>query len=232
MHWTIDDSTTWPWMILIALTLGLRHGLDLDHLATIDAIARTTRENRAVSKLVGVLFSFGHGMIVTAISIVIGAGLIEAHVPQWLEGFGAVVSIFFLILFGALNLWSVFQKSLSNIPKGLQSYLAKKLIGKKTNPAMVVAIGALFAFSFDTISQISLFAISATLMSGWLFSGLLGLMFTIGMMITDGCNGFFVAALIQRADQKSQIVSRILGFAVAAFSLTIGVIGMVALYKS
>lgn len=218
-------------MILIALGLGLRHGLDLDHLATIDAIARSARKNRAVSKMAGFLFSLGHGIIVTAISVILGAGLVELHVPEWLEGFGAWVSIFFLCLFGFLNLWSVFQKNSAAMPKGLQSYIAQKVMGKKFNPALVVGIGALFAFSFDTVSQVGLFAISATLMSGWLFSGLLGLLFTLGMMITDGCNGLFVAALIQRADKKSQLLSRILGAAIAGFSLGIGFFGLMNLFK-
>ncbi len=227
----INEHTPWPFMILIAIVLGLRHGLDLDHLATIDAITRTAKQNHVVSKMTGFLFSLGHGIVVTAISVIIGAGLIELHVPQWLEGFGAWVSIFFLCLFGFLNLWSVFQKNPTNMPKGLQSYLAQKVMGKKFNPAMVVGIGALFAFSFDTVSQVGLFAISATLMSGWLFSGLLGLLFTLGMMITDGCNGLFVSALIRRADRKSQIASRILGIAIAGFSLGVGIFGLIKLFE-
>jgi len=218
-------------MILIAVALGLRHGLNLDHLATIDAITRTMRENRVVSKLSGFLFSLGHGVIVTAVSVIIGAGLIESHIPEWLEGFGVGVSIFFLFLFGILNLWNSLQKTPSNVPKGVQSYLVQKVIGKKLSPAMVLGIGALFAFSFDTFSQISLFSISVTLMSGWLFSGLLGVMFTLGMMITDGFNGLFVSAIIQKANKKSQILSRLLGLAVAVFSIGIGINSLMKLFK-
>lgn len=218
----ISEHTSWPLMILIALTLGLRHGLDLDHIATIDAITRTARQNQILSKMVGFLFSLGHGIVVTLISLVVGAGIIQAEVPEWLDGVGTWISIFFLFLFGLLNLWNVFQKNNSDMPIGLKNYIACKVMNKKYNPAMIMFIGALFALSFDTFSQITLFSISATLMSGWVFSVVLGLCFTLGMIITDGCNGLLVSVLIQRADRASRILSRTLGIAVSGFSLGLG----------
>lgn len=202
-------------MIGMALILGIRHGLDLDHLATIDAITRTVSD-RYLARLVGFLFSLGHGLVVTLISLLIGGGLLGAKVPEWLDHFGKGVSLFFLITFGLLNLWTL--SSQAAIPTGMKAQLVKKLM-KKNNPATIMMIGALFAFSFDTFSQIALFSLSATLMSGWLFSGILGVVFTMGMMITDGCNGLFVSTLIQRADGASLILSRGLGIAITLFSL-------------
>ena len=226
----IDANSSWQWMVLIALVLGLRHGLDLDHLATIDAITRTTKDNKILSKFVGFLFSFGHGLVVTSISLIIGSGLIKADAPDWLDGLGKWISIFFLIVFGSLNLWNVFQKApSSSVPVGIKSYLAKKLIGKKINAPFIVLVGALFAFSVDTISQIGLFSLSAALVSGWLLSGILGISFTLGMMITDGLNGFFVSKLVQRADKASLIFSRGLGLAISVFSLTIAGTGLLEL---
>ena len=218
-------------MILIALALGLRHGFDLDHIATIDAIARTTRTNRFLSKMTGFLFSLGHGIVVTSISLMIGGGLMQTHIPEWLDGFGNWISIFFLVIFGALNLWSLFQKAPSAMPLGIKSYLAKKLMDKKFNPAMIAMIGGLFAFSFDTFSQVALFSISASLLSGWAFSGILGLFFTIGMMISDSLNGLLVAHIIQRADKASLILSRGLGLCISVFSLGLGVVSFFKVFK-
>ncbi len=215
------SESSWPMMLLMAIGLGIKHGLDLDHLATIDAIARTTRHNRNVSKWTGFLFSLGHGIVVTAVSAVLGGGIIEAQVPQWLNGVGHWISFFFLVLFGLLNLWSVFQPTSSQVPLGLQSFLAKKLIGREIRPAMILAVGALFAFSFDTFSQIALFAISATLMGGWWLSITLGVCFTLGMIFSDGLNGLVISSLIQKADKRSQIVSRLIGLCIAIFSLGI-----------
>lgn len=216
----MEGSNSWLWMLLMALTLGMRHGFDLDHLATIDAITRTVRDRPYLSKIVGVLFSLGHGLIVTTISLMIGGGLMEAQIPQWLDGFGTWISLFFLITFGLLNLWNLFQSSShTTLPVGIRSFIANKMIKRKYNSAMIVLIGALFAFSFDTFSQIALFSISASLMSGWMFSGILGVSFTFGMMISDGFNGLFVSTLIQRADGVSLVLSRGLGLAISMFSL-------------
>lgn len=218
-------------MMLMTLALGLRHGLDLDHIATIDSISRTARANQAISKMSGFLFSLGHGFVVTAISLIIGGGLIESHIPEWLEGFGNWISLFFLVLFGILNLWNVFQKTPSAIPGGIKSFLVWKIMNKKYNPALIMMIGALFAFSFDTLSQIALFSISATLMAGWIFSGILGLCFTLGMIITDGFNGLFVSAIIQRADRSSLLISRSLGLIISVFSLSVAIAAIVSICK-
>jgi nickel/cobalt transporter (NiCoT) family protein len=227
----MNADTSWQLMILMAITLGVRHGFDLDHLATIDALTRTSRDNRILSKMVGFLFSLGHGLVVTVISLIIGGGLMQSHVPECLEGLGNWISIFFLVVFGALNLWNVFQKSPSNsLPVGIKSFLVHRLSGKKIHPAFIVMIGALFAFSFDTFSQIALFSISASLFAGWVFSGILGIFFMLGMMISDGLNGFFVSTLVQRADRASIWLSRSLGLTISMFSLIIGFTGLLKLF--
>lgn len=213
-------------MLFLALTLGLKHGLDLDHLATIDAITRAVRKNSLLSKMVGFFFSLGHGLVVIAISLIIGGGLLQSHIPKWLEGFGSWVSVFFLITFGLLNLWSVFRNPASPLPGGVKSFLTKKIPATRYNALFIMLIGALFAISFDTFSQIALFSISGTLLSGWLLSGALGVCFTFGMMITDGLNGLFVSKLCQRADKKSLLLSRGFGLAISLFSLILGLIGL------
>jgi len=220
----MDANTSWIVLVLMALTLGIRHGFDLDHLATIDAITRTVRDNRLLSKFVGFLFSLGHGIVVILISLIIGSGLMQSHIPEWLDGFGQWVSIVFLIIFGFLNLYNVFQNQ--TMPAGLKSFLVKKLGAKKYNPMLIMSIGALFAFSFDTFSQIALFSISASLLSGWFFSVILGLFFMLGMMLSDGINGLLVATLIQRADRFSIIASRGLGLIISLFSLGIGLMAL------
>lgn len=219
-------------LILMAFTLGLRHGFDLDHLATIDAMTRTVRDHPRLSRWVGVLFSLGHGLVVTLISLIIGSGLMQAHVPEWLDSFGSWVSILFLFVFGILNLWNIFQNpSKSALPLGLKSLLARKLTSKTCNPVSIILIGALFAFSFDTISQVALFSISASLVAGWFFSGILGIFFTLGMMASDGLNGLFVSALIQRADKFSLFLSRSLGLTISMFSLILGLIGVYKMFQ-
>lgn len=212
----------------MAFSLGIRHGFDLDHLATIDAMTRALRSHRDLSRMVGCLFSLGHGLVVTLISWVIGSGLMRSSVPEWLDSFGNGISILFLILFGLLNLWSLFQSSSRQVAyAGIKSYLFQKLAAHAQHPATILLIGALFAFSFDTFSQIALFSMSASLLAGSLFSAILGLTFMLGMMVSDGLNGICVATLIQRADGASLVISQSLGLAISLFSLALGALGLI-----
>lgn len=155
----------------------------------------------------------------------------QSHFPQWLDSFGKWVSVFFLFLFGAINLATLFRKpSHSSLPSGLKAFIFKKIAHKKANPLLIMGIGALFALSFDTFSQVALFSLSASLLAGWFFSGILGLFFTLGMMLTDGLNGLFVATIIQRADRKSLVISRGLGLVISIFSFVIGFIGLFSFF--
>lgn len=224
-------NESWIFLLFMAFTLGIRHGFDLDHLAVIDGITRTVREPHYLSKLAGCLFSLGHGIVVTVVSLIIGSGLIQSHFPEWLDHLGAWISITFLFLFGALNLWSVFRDSSpSKMSAGIQSFLMSKLNYKKITPGWILGIGALFAFSFDTFTQIALFSVSASLLAGWMFSGILGFVFMVGMMVTDGLNGFFVSHILQRADRASMIISRSLGVIISSFSIVVGVISLFKIF--
>ncbi len=225
--YTFDSEHSGLVMMAMALGLGVRHGFDLDHLATIDAMARTVRSRPFFARLVGFLFSLGHGAVVVLVSAMIGSGVVQTRIPDWLGAFGSWVSILFLFLFGLLNLWSLFQGSKNGaLPVGLKSFLVQRLGTKKFNPLMVLAVGALFAFSFDTFSQVALFSLSASVLSGWLFAALLGLCFMVGMMLSDGLNGLFVSLLIQKADRFSRLFSRALGLAITLFSLTLGALAL------
>jgi nickel/cobalt transporter (NiCoT) family protein len=207
-------------LILMAFMLGIRHGFDLDHLATIDSITRAIADRgypislNFSSKIVGFLFSLGHGLVVIAVSLIISCKIMKPQIPEWLDSVGNYISITFLFIFGFLNLWNV----------SVKNYLAKKLIYKNFNPLFIILIGALFAFSFDTLSQVALFSLSASALAGWLFSATLGIVFTLGMMMADGLNGLLVAILIKRVDKISFFISRLFGLLIASFSLIVGTI--------
>lgn len=224
------NNSVWV-LFSMALMLGIRHGFDLDHLATIDSVTRTVSNQRYLSRIVGFLFSLGHGLVVIAISFIIGSGLMKSYIPEWLDSVGNWISISFLFMFGLLNLWNVAQPpSKPAIPTSLKNYLAKKITHKKFNPIFIILIGALFALSFDTFSQVALFSLSASLVAGCMFSGLLGLVFMFGMMTSDGLNGLFVSTLIQRANGISNFISRLAGLLIALFSLIIGIMNLAKMF--
>ncbi|NDD58042.1 MAG: DNA repair protein [Chlamydiae bacterium] len=205
-------------MLLTAFILGIQHGFDLDHLATIDAITRSIKNKPFFSRCGGLLFSLGHGTVVILGSLIMGGGLLQSHIPDWLEGVGKWISVFFLLLFGFSSLiCSLSPKHRSSA--SIKTIVVQKWIKKNNSPLFIIFVGALFAFSFDTFSQMAFFSLSASLTLGWMFSGFLGALFMIGMMLSDGLNGFIISLALQKADQKSELFSKILGFSVSSFSL-------------
>lgn len=221
------------WLILIptVMLLGVQHGFDLDHLATVDAMTRTTSHNKRLSRWVGVLFSFGHGIVVIVISLIIGGALIQFETPSWLDGAGKWISVIFLVLFGVLTLINMFRNKNTSFQRGsVWSLFTQKIIQKIHSPFLIVLVGALFALSFDTFSQVALFSISASSMAGWVFSGVLGVIFMLGMMISDGLNGLFVFKLIQRAENASLVTSRCLALFIAFFSLSIAILNLTQMF--
>lgn len=221
---TPSSESSWQIMAVMSLLLGVRHGFDLDHIATIDAITSSSKE-KSFSRWSGCLFSLGHGIVITLISIVIGVGLFKGSIPSWLQGLGTAISLFFLSLFGLLGLYNIFfSKKEGASHHGIKSLIAKKITAKTNSTSSTILIGALFALSFDTISQVALFSLSASILSGWKLSLLLGTLFTIGMMVSDGVNGFVISYVIQRAKQSSMILSKGLGALISLFSLIIAAI--------
>jgi len=219
------------WLALLALVfaLGLKHGFDPDHLATIDGLTRFNAASNKprLSRWSGLLFSLGHGAVVTTVAVLVGILARKWEIPVWVEGLGAWISILFLLALGAANLAAVLRTHPGQMVRmvGLKGRWLGRL-SQTSHPAMIALIGALFAFSFDTLSQTALFSLTASNMAGWLFSAALGMVFMLGMIATDGLNGLWVSRMINKADQRAQIASRVMGLAVGGLSILVGLFGI------
>ena len=76
-------------LLALAFAFGVKHGLDPDHLATIDGLTRFNASSKPrLAKWAGVLFSIGHGLVVTAVMAIIVILPGKITVPAWLEGSG------------------------------------------------------------------------------------------------------------------------------------------------
>jgi high-affinity nickel-transport protein len=223
------DSANWLSLLFLVFVLGLKHGMDADHLATIDGLTRyNARKDAAVAPWCGVLFSLGHGTIVIAIAILVGAVHNHWVVPAWLESWGAWASIVFLMLLGALNLQAVFQTPRAEVvyTRGIKGRLFGRL-QRVHRPFLIAGVGVVFALSFDTVSQATLFAFTGAQFGGWLHGLALGLIFTLGMLVADGMNGLWVSRLMRRADQVARVASRVMGLTVGILSLLVAAFGMI-----
>jgi nickel/cobalt transporter (NiCoT) family protein len=218
----VSATTDWGSLCALVLLLGMRHGFDADHLATIDGLTRfNAARNPRLSRFCGTLFSLGHGAVVLAIALAVAFASRAWQVPAWLDGFGTLVSIVFLAL-GAANLRAVLVAAPHEIvqPVGLKGRWLGGL-GRASKPWLIALVGALFALSFDTLSQAALFAMIAVRFGGWEHSLFLGLLFMLGMLFVDGVNGLWISRLIRRADGAARIASRVMGLVVSAVSLLV-----------
>ena len=210
-------------LLLLTFVLGMKHGFDADHLATIDGLTRyNARTCPRLARWCGTLFSLGHGAVVLAIALGVAALAGQWAVPEWFGLLGSLISIVFLVTLGSLNLAAVLRAAPDEMvrPVGLKGRLLGSL-RQVSHPALVALIGALFALSFDTLSQAAFFALTATRFGGWEHALLLALLFMAGMLLTDGVNGLWIARLIARADQVALIASRVMGLVVSSISLLV-----------
>jgi len=226
-----DLPTDWSALCALVFLLGLRHGFDADHLAAIDGMTRlAARQGRSHARLCGALFSLGHGAVVLLIAALVGVLSERWSTPMWLDLFGAWVSISCLLLIGVLNLRAVLMAprgetvALVGIKASLMARLGRWLPTR--SPLGAVLVGALFALSFDTLSQSALFAVTAGQFGGLGHALSLGLLFVAGMLVADGLNGWWISKLIARADQIAALASRIMSVAVAAVSLLVAGLGL------
>ena len=227
----------WLSLVAVVFLLGLKHGLDPDHLAAIDGLTRFNAASRPrVSRWSGLLFSAGHGLVVTAIAVAVATVASEWRAPAWLEDAGAWISIAFLTLLGVANLSSVLRtpRGAPVRPVGLRGRLFARLLHSRPlgflmraeHPLLVAAVGAAFALSFDTISQAVLFSITGSSIAGWLFAASLGIVFTAGMMATDALNGLWVSRMLERSAAQQAAASRVMGAAIGVAALGIAAAGV------
>jgi high-affinity nickel-transport protein len=217
---------TWTALCLLAFGLGAKHGFDADHLATIDGITRcNARTNPRLARFAGSLFSLGHGAVVLLVALVAGTLASGWHTPDWLEATGAGVSIVVLFALAFVNVRAVLTTAPGAIvaPAGIKGRLLGRFFAVHRAPA-VAAIGALFALSFDTVSQAALFALAAGRFGGVAHALFVAGLFVLGMLAVDGVNGVWLARLIRRADRTAAIASRVMACAVAGASFAIGLL--------
>jgi high-affinity nickel-transport protein len=218
----------WVALAAVVFLLGLKHGFDADHLATIDGLTRfNLRQGSPLARACGMLFSLGHGVVVIAIALAVGTLARRWQVPGWLEASGAWISIGFLFALGVINLRAVLTTRHDELvqPVGLKGRWLGRL-RHASHPLAVAAVGALFALSFDTVSQAALFAAAGVQYGGWGHALALGLLFTLGMLVTDGVNGLWISRLIRRADQMALVASRVMSLAVSGTSLLVAAFGV------
>jgi len=214
----------------VAGVLGMRHGVDADHLAAIDAMTRCNAAARpALARRTGVWFSVGHGAVVLGVAFAVALSAHAWSAPAWLAPFGAWASIAILALLGVLNL-AAWRQAVPGEAIALAGWRSRLYAGalEACNRRAVMGVGVLFAISFDTVGQAALMAATGVASRGLPAVALLAGAFVAGMVVTDGLNGWWVARLMQRPGAGSAAASRVMCVAVSAISLVTAGVGAAA----
>ena len=209
-------------LILIVFVLGLRHGLDADHLACIDGLTRYNgRLNSPIARWVGLLFSFGHGLVVTIIAAILGIFMKSFTIPDLVNALVTWISIVSLFAIGTLNIFNLLRTKSSTEEdfqvRGIKGKFLPKMLKETTNPLFVILIGGLFALAAETVSQTSMWAIAAGNTASYM-PVLLGIIFMAGMMITDTFDSIVAFRLIKDSNRLGQSASRIMGWVIVALA--------------
>ncbi len=202
---------------ILAYTLGLRHGVDADHICAIDNTTRKLLQQNKRPTTVGTWFSLGHSTIVMAMLmvLVVATRFIVANLPAF-EADGAILGtiisggflyiiafINFLIfyevyrIFKELRRGSLDQRKLDEalLKRGFMNRYFGFLFKFVNEPWQIYPIGVLFGLGFDTASEVALIAITVTTATAtahfplWMVM-ILPFMFTCGMVLTDTIDGF------------------------------------------
>jgi nickel/cobalt transporter (NiCoT) family protein len=196
-------------MVALVFMLGLRHGFDPDHLVAIDGMTRSTK-----SRWCGLFFSLGHGVVVTLIGVAVALAATEWQAPAWLEQTGTLISIGVLLVLGFANLAVLFRAPGDTPVRliGLRGRWLTERLARASHPAVIASMGAAFAVSFDTVSHALAFSLTGATMAGVLFAGLLGVVFTLGMVLTDALNGLWAARMMSGSAAASRWMSAAVAF--------------------
>ncbi len=246
--------------VLVALAgaaylLGVRHALDVDHIAAIDNVTRRLVERSRDSTAVGLWFALGHSSVVVAAVVTVSFGARALGSEILTDGsavrtaastWGALVSGLFLLTLAALNartLLALLRARRPHVPGDpVQDAerplgVAARLLGPVAHlirrPRRMFAVGFLFGLGLDTAATVIALVLGAGLLGGGLAGVLvLPLAFTAGMALADSADGVAMARIYRWAsDDRGRrlnysIVVTALSTAVAAL---VGGSGLIAL---
>ena len=217
-----DHAPLWA-IAFSAFILGLRHGADPDHLAAIDNLTRNSlRASQRLARFVGALFAGGHS--ITVLSIAALAGLFGSRLAVHrvgLETAGTWVSIVTLFAITAINVQRLLSKRAGGVASIKFAALPQRLRAASA-PLAAVPVGLLFGLGFDTSSQVVAYSLALTTSTGLTFGLLVGLMFALGMALTDTLDSLLVFRLCTRRQLEADRTTRVWIIAVTTLAFVVG----------
>jgi nickel/cobalt transporter (NiCoT) family protein len=215
---TLADRPTLLGTAVLAYVLGLRHAVDADHIASIDNVVRKLMQEGKRPVSVGLFFSLGHSLVVVMAVAVIAAtafALQDRFLAFKPIGsiIGTAASAIFLLAIAIINLvvlrgvWGSFRRARrgQHVPedelnlllssRGFLARIFRPLFHMVSRSWQMFPVGFLFGLGFDTATEISLFAVAASQVSGGVSFGTVMIfpaLFTAGMTLVDMTDSVFM----------------------------------------
>ena len=200
---------------IVTYVLGLRHGVDADHIVAIDNTIRKLLHEDQTPFSVGLWFSLGHSTVVVGliVALIIATRSVVGVLPV-LQSSGAIIGtmvsgvflwlmalVNVVIVLGIFKIWKgmkkgdLDQEELDNLleNRGFLNRYFRPLFRIVKKPWQIYPIGCLFGLGFDTASEIALLGISvgvglSSAVPLWTII-ILPLTFTCGMVLVDASDG-------------------------------------------
>lgn len=189
----------------LVLLLGLRHGLDPDHIAIIDNLTLQAIDQRPqLSRWIGSLFALGHSLSVGAVAIAVAIFQPRVTVSGWVVNAEAGAVIALLLGIGAANLHGL-SRNRAGAPAGWRHYLLPRSLRRNHHPAAIIAVGVIFGLAFDTITQAAAWGLVASSQAGIMGAVIVTAVFSLGMCATDTVDSWIVARLLRSGSNSGSL---------------------------
>lgn len=221
-----------------ALVLGLRHGIDWDHIAAITDITGST-DQRKKSFFDATMYVLGHAFVILALGLL--AILAGTFLPKWIDGFmehivGVTLIILGVWLISAVIIHGRHYKMQSRwmlmfkIFVKIYNFIHRKLAHKHElphihypetfTPTTAFVVGMIHGVGAETPTQVVLFSTAAGV-TGRLSGIIILLVFVLGLVISNS----FIAILAlfgHTGVNKKPVVHLGLGIIAGIFSIIVG----------
>jgi high-affinity nickel-transport protein len=182
--------------ILFASVLGVRHGLDWDHLTAIADLVGVPGQHTRRSLGLALWYCLGHGTVILVLGLLVG--VLGLHLPPELDRVSEMVVGATLVLMGLLVLgqvwrqgsgyqfagrWSTLLHAFERLRRHGRPHVQRPLTGQVSLRA-AMGVGVLHGSGAETPSQVVLFATAAAAGSSDA-AALVLLAFVVGLIASD-----------------------------------------------
>lgn len=225
-------------LFITAYLLGVRHGVDWDHIAAITDITGTSQSKRQ-SIILGSFYVIGHATVIVILGFI--AVLIGITLPIWVDQIMEPFVGITLILLGFWLIYSILLHGQNFRMKSrwmlafaivgrLYDFLQEKISHKHKHPHLhypqkygrrtAYTIGLIHGIGAETPTQVLIFLTAAGIGGSWVGS-LLVLTFVFGLFTSNSIITL-VSAFGYAKTQRNTYMNLILGIITALFSLIVG----------